>query len=230
MEEVREQPTIMPATVLNGTEGECAMSEVGSQGGTDLGKFKSVQALMDAYVNLQSEFTKKCQMLSELKKDKISQEEKVENSDNLTKNEEKSEIFDEKTSNNENLQVENENSEESLEKFLSENSEANGYVEEIKKRFSSTSTQKQNPYSVAWGEVVLSHLKDGTAGDPIINQFILSDEKIKNKIIEDYISSLAGANAPIVMSSQSGERLSGVMPDSPKTLEDAKILTSKMFS
>ena len=69
MEENREQPIIMPATALNAAEENSAMSEIGSQNG-ELGKFKNSKALLDAYNNLQSEFTKKCQMLSQLQKDK----------------------------------------------------------------------------------------------------------------------------------------------------------------
>ena len=67
MEENREQPIIMPATALNAAEENSAMSEIGSQNG-ELGKFKNSKALLDAYNNLQSEFTKKCQMLSQLQK------------------------------------------------------------------------------------------------------------------------------------------------------------------
>ena len=71
MEEFREQPTIMPAQALNPAYDNDAMSEVGSQNQDgQLGKFKSVQALMDAYDNLQAEFTKKCLLLSELEKEK----------------------------------------------------------------------------------------------------------------------------------------------------------------
>ena len=231
MEENREQPTIIPATALNGANEDCAMSEVGSQEGeANKGKYKTVQALMDAYQSLQSEFTKKCQMLSELKKDKtadLSQknlEENVENNESLNSSnqEVESEKIDDETLEN--------SEEEKLKQFLLENSEAKEYVEEIKKRFSSTATKQQNPYSVAWAEVVLSHLKEGSLSDTIINQYVLSDEKVKNKIIEEYLTGLTNSNPPIIMSSQSGERLSGVLPDSPKSLAEAKRIMSKMFS
>lgn len=229
MEENREQPTIIPATALNGANENCAMSEVGSQEGeANLGKFKSVQALMDAYQSLQSEFTKKCQMLSELKKDKtadLSQknlEENVENNEISSTQEGESEKIDDETLEN--------SEEEKLKQFLLENSEAKEYVEEIKKRFSSTAPKQQNPYSVAWAEVVLNHLKEGSLSDTIINQYVLSDEKVKNKIIEEYLTGLTNSNPPIIMSSQSGERLSGVLPDSPKSLAEAKRIMSKMFS
>ena len=52
MEENREQPTMEPANVINITEEERAVSEVGSQGA--YGKFKSAEKLLEAYNNLQS--------------------------------------------------------------------------------------------------------------------------------------------------------------------------------
>ena len=69
----REQPVVEPTDSLNKENDESVVSETGSQK-TDLGKFKNVEALLDAYNNLQSEFTKKCQLLSSLEKDKTEQE------------------------------------------------------------------------------------------------------------------------------------------------------------
>lgn len=221
MEENREQPIIMPATALNQADEleekkeESAMSEIGSLQTDELGKFKSVQALMDAYNSLQAEFTKKCQALSELKKDKI--EEKPSNEDAQTKNIDENE-------NQESL------SEEAFNQFLSENSEASQYAEEIKEKISQ-SAQKQNPYEVAWAKVLLGHLKEGTEkSDQVINQYVLSNENVKNKVIENYLKELSSEKPPIVMSSQGGERVSGIVPDAPKTLSDAKKLVNKMFS
>ena len=201
MEEDREQPTIMPATALNPADDESAMSEVGSLE-VDLGKFKNVQALLDAYNSLQSEFTKKCQMLSRLEKDKMDLESKETTTEN--------------------------GGEEELNSFLEGNMQAQKFADEIKNKFAYT--KKLSPFEVAWAEVVLSHLQEGDKiSDPIINQYVLSDEKVKNKIITDFIKDLGNTNSPIIMSSQSGERLSGVLPDNPKTLDEAKRIVDKMF-
>lgn len=226
MEEIREQPIIMPATALNPAEEEkkeineeSAMSEVGSLNQGDLGKFKSVQALMDAYNNLQAEFTKKCQVLSELKKDKTEEMAK-ENFDH----EEKTEVSTEET----NVSPED-LTEEKFNQFLSENSEAQEYAEEIKEKISSQ--KNSSPYEVAWAKVILGKLKEENENsDKIINQYVLSNENVKNKIIENYLKELSNSKSPLVISSQSGERVSGVMPDTPKTLKDAKKLVNKMFS
>ena len=103
--EDREQPTMEPANVLNATEEESAVSEVGSREKADLGKFKSVEDLMDAYNSLQSEFTRKCQQLSQTLKDKTEIEVPKER-----------ETFDEGKFN----------------EFLEENDKAKNYADEIK--------------------------------------------------------------------------------------------------
>lgn len=50
-------------------QGAEAQKEEGSAVGTDLGKFKSVDALLRAYNSLQAEFTRRSQRLKELEKD-----------------------------------------------------------------------------------------------------------------------------------------------------------------
>lgn len=221
MEENREQPIIMPATALNRADEQSAMSEIGSQN-EELGKFKSVQALMDAYNNLQSEFTKKCQKLSLLQKDKTDEE----NKENL------SEIKQDATNEplNQDLNAESEASfNKNLNSFLENNKQASMFVDEIKEKLSSQ-TQDFSPFEVAWAKVVLSHLNQGDKiNDPIINQYVLSDENVKNKIITDFIASLNSMKPPLIISSQKGERLSGVIPDNPKSLSDAKKIVDRMF-
>ena len=57
-----------------------------------------------------------------------------------------------------------------------------------------------------------------------------SAKELGNKILEEYLTSLNNSKPPIIISSQSGERLSSVIEDSPKTLAEAKKLVDKMFS
>lgn len=209
-DESREQPIEEPVDALNKANEQSTVSEVGSQT-LELGKFKSVEALLDAYNNLQSEFTKKCQMLSQIQKDKLDLiDENLKRNDNIIENQE-------------------EENEDQLNTFLSQNDEAKSFVDEIKTYINQNNV---SPYQVAWANVVLSHLKDNDnkTNDPIINQYVLSDSNVKNKIIEDYIKNLQQSKPPITISSKSGERLSSVIPDSPKTLEEAKNITLGMFS
>ena len=227
-EEKREQPNSEPATALDLAIENSAESEIGSQV-LDLGKFKNAQALLDAYNNLQAEFTKKSQQLSKLKQDKINEEKKEissQESDNLPQNDEKSTENDEKTV--ENIKL-SQNFDNELNLFLEENGMAESYSDEIKSHYLD---KNQNPFERAWASVILSHIKqnDDKSNDPIINQYILSDEKVKNKIIENYLTELSTSRPPVMISSQSGERLSDIKPDSPKTLAEAKEMVGKMFS
>lgn len=209
MEEVREQPAVESQENLE-------KEEAGSQNDS-LGKFKSVQALMDAYENLQSEFTKKCQMLSAFQKDKTAQAEENQNSELVGESQPQEE--------------ENGFSQDAFAQFLEANNEANHYREEIQQSLVSATEQTNSPYEVAWAKVLLNHLKEGDKiSDPIINQYVLSDENVRNKIIESYLKDITKAKPPITISSRMGDRVSSAPTENPKTLADAKRLVDKMFS
>ena len=62
MEENREQPMEEQTNALNKAEDESVASDIGSQNtdsAGEYGKFKSPEALLDAYNNLEKEFTRK---------------------------------------------------------------------------------------------------------------------------------------------------------------------------
>lgn len=219
MEEEREQPTMEPATALNGAEEKSAESEVGSQG--ELGKFKSASDLLEAYNNLQAEFTRKCQLLSSLQKDKMQKEEDKESSDENIKQQNEE-------SNSTNDDITKEEFNQNLNAFLEANSEAAEFAEEIKNKFSEVKT-KTSPFEDAWARVVFSMLKDGKLSDNMIDQYLITNQNVQNKVIESYLKDLQNDKPPLVISS-SGERLSQVEPDSPKTLAEAKAIVDKMFS
>ena len=203
-EEIREQPTEEPANVINITNGDSAVSEVGSH--DTFGKFKSAEKLLEAYNNLQSEFTKKCQLLSQLQKDKMEKENQVE-----------------AESDNNSAKISKLNS------FLDANADAKSFEEEIKEKLNSSSS---DPYQVAWARVVLEHLTSSNqkVSDPIVNKYVLSDSQVRNQVIQDYISDLATHKPPYVISSQGGERVSSISIDTPSSLAEAKEIVNKMFS
>ena len=239
MEEKREQPTMEPANTLDKVNENRAVSDVGSQ---DLGKFKSPQALLDAYNNLQAEFTRKSQLLSQLQKDKIgsdktqNQENFEKNQENSIKNQENLQKFEEMEETIENQEIsqscvqigDDQEYEEKLSQFLLERPEAEKYADEIKNYLKSN--LNNNPFENALANVILSHIVTKKIGDPMIDDYVLSNEQVKNKIIENYLSELANCKPPVVMSSQGGERVSGVLPDRPKTLAEAKKIVNNMFS
>lgn len=234
-EELREQPTMEPATALNKAQENSVESEVGSQNG-ELGKFKNSQALLEAYNNLQAEFTRKCQLLSKLQQDKMqengSDEADKENRpvedqsfDNLQVEEKQS--IDEKQ-NEIDKKDEQSDFEKSFDAFLEANSEAVEFADEIKSRFHQAKTNS-SPFEDAWAKVVFSQLKEGKLSDNMIDQYLLTDEHLKQRVIENYLKNLQNNKPPLVIST-SGERLSKITVDSPKTLAQAKAMVDKMFS
>lgn len=239
MEEKREQPTMEPANTLDKVNENRAVSDVGSQ---DLGKFKSPQALLEAYNNLQAEFTRKSQLLKSIQKDKIdsdkthnqenfekNQENSIKNQENLQKFEEMEETIENQDISQSCVQIgDDQEYEEKLSQFLSERPEAEKYADEIKNYLKSN--LNNNPFENALANVILSHIVTKKIGDPMIDDYVLSNEQVKNKIIENYLSELANCKPPVVMSSQGGERVSGVLPDRPKTLAEAKKIVNNMFS
>lgn len=203
MEEIREQPMEEQTNALNKAEDESVASDIGSQSNGsagEYGKFKSPEALLDAYNNLEKEFTRKCQRLSELEKDKTE-----ENEISL---------------------------EDKFSQFLSENTDAIGYSEEIMKIAQTDDKIKslQDPFMAAWCKVLCEDvLHKASAGDYCLNKYVLSSEEIQHKIVEDYLGKLREQKNPVVISSSSGERVSSAEIEHPSTLEEAKQLVDKMF-
>ncbi len=221
MEEYREQPFMEPANASGEAVENSAVSEEGSlnnltdesltQGvdkeespmpAENYGKFKSLQALVDAYNSLQASFTQKCQRLSQLEKDKTS-EKPTENQLDI---------------------------EQGLNEFLSKNAEAKNYADEIKSQVLSQGETSTNVFENAWNKVILNHVKSASkAKDELVDKYVLSDENVRNKIIEDYINSLNNAQAPIVITSGQGQRVAEAVSSSPTTLSDAKKAMERMF-
>lgn len=194
--EEREQPTMELANALDKAEEKGAESEVGSQTRAELGKFKSVGDLMDAYNSLQSEFTKKCQLLSQMLKDKTDENQKDINEDD----------FD---------------------AFLKDNGGAENYADEIKNL---VKENHSSSFEDAWGRVILNKIKnEDYSSDPLINGYVLSNEELKNRVIQDYLERLKGLSQPYIMTSSKGERVSSITTTPPSSLEEARTLTRKMF-
>ena len=203
MEEIREQPMEEQTNALNKAEDESVASDIGSQNtdsAGEYGKFKSPEALLDAYNNLEKEFTRKCQRLSELEKDKT----------------EENEIsFEDKFS-----QFLSENADATG--YSEEIMKIAQSDEKIK--------SLQDPFMAAWCKVLCEDvLHRASAGDYCLNKYVLSSEEIQHKIVEDYLGKLREQKNPVVISSSSGERVSSAEIEHPSTLEEAKQLVDKMF-
>jgi len=204
--EDREQPEMEPASVLDETKEVSAESDSGSQndnfGETGFGKFKSAEALYEAYKNLQSEFTKKCQKLSEFEKDKT-QENKPS----------PQELDD------------------GLSSFLLKNTDAKNYSDELKEKV--MSEEKDSPFENAWAKIFMETVSSNNSqkyDSPIFKKYVFEDEELKNKVIEIYMKELNANKPPILLNSDSGQRVTKIEPAAPTSLKEAKKMVEDMFS
>ena len=175
--------------------------EIGTEARDAVGKFKDADALLEAYNNLEKEFTKKCQRLSALERDKALEDKE---------NEEK---LDEK-----------------LSKFLLSNGEATKYSEELKEKVKNDDSLKKmdDPFSFAWAEMVFNQIR-GNKTDEAVKNYILSNDDLKNAVIENYVNQLAENKSPIIISAK-GNRVADVATQKPSTLEEAKNLLFDLLS
>ncbi len=211
--ENREQPDEI--LVGLGSE-EQLISEAGEQilNGSQ-SKFKDVKSLEQAYLNLQSEFTRKCQRLSELEKS---------SGDNLleSKNLENNKPF-----------YETESWQESVNNFLKQNPNANEFASEIVNEILKDKDLANNPnsLSIAYNKILASKYipkQNLLEDEDFINNYILTNEKIKEKIISNYIKKLNN-NIPKVIASSHLSSV-GLTPNKkPTTLEEARVLANNMF-
>lgn len=172
--------------------------------GVPIGKFKSVEDLYDAYNNLQAEFTRKSQRLSALEKDKMTE-----------------------TPSNE-LSVE-----DKFKLFLSEKPEAFLYADELKSRVEQNENLKNDAsaYDKVWAELLYEKLTaTNLAKEPLVQNLILKDNGIRNLIVEDYMKQLQENKTPVVMSANSGERVTKTVAPKPDSFEQAKKVVIDLLS
>ena len=179
---------------LEGSQVQEDMQHSEAENGETVGKFKDANALLEAYNNLEKEFTKKCQRLSELEKDKIKEEEEL-----------------------------NKKVEEKLALFLSSNGEATNYKDELVEKVKSDDSLKKmdDPFSYVWAEMVFDKIKNQKTSDEAVKNYILGNENLKNAVIENYINQLSENKSPIIISSN-GNRVATVATQNPANLDDAK--------
>ena len=178
---------------LEGSPSQVEEQKSEAENGEAVGKFKDANALLEAYNNLEKEFTKKCQRLSALEKDKVEEDEAL------------------------NKQVD-----EKLSLFLSTNGEATTYKEELIERVKNDDSLKKmdDPFGYVWAEMVFDKIKNQKA-DVTVKNYILGNDDLKNAVIENYINQLAENKSPVIISSK-GNRVATVATQSPSTLNEAK--------
>ena len=200
---VEEQPEEIEGS-SNSAEMVEKSEESEAERGVPIGKFKSVDDLYQAYNNLQAEFTRKCQRLAEMEKDKTqeaqSQEEKLDIAFKV---------------------------------FLSENQNAVSFADEIKQRVlqSAELVAEEKPFDKVWAQMLVEKLSmPNSTQEPMVQNFVLNDENLKNLVIQNYVKQLQENKAPFVMSSNSGERVTKPATPKPESFEQAKKLVVELLS
>lgn len=207
-----EQPQNLPQTgEVDNTKLE-AEEKAGS-----LGKFKDSDALLSAYNSLQAEFTRKCQRLKELEK----------------QNEEQAELSRESETKESTPLYERENWTEIVADFLSKNDEAKAYSKEICAEIMNNreNYRDEKSLSLAYAKVMKNHLVEKSEvlkdGD-FVENYILSSDEIKDRVMKIYLKELSQNAPPKVLSSGMGEVFSKKV-NRPTTLEEAKKLVQNLM-
>lgn len=174
----------------------------------NLGKFKDVSSLLTAYNNLQAEFTKKCQKLSEISKNSC------DNGQNLPP-QQKTE-WAEKFSN-----------------FLSTHQEAKEYSKEISELLINNTEllNSENALEKAWTKVLMNNfnaLKQQMQNTDFLTQLVSDNAEIKDNIINEYINGVKEKHSPKLINSKNGA-FAVSKNSTASTLEDASRLVRAMF-
>ena len=183
-----------------------------------LTKFKDVKSLEEAYINLQSEFTRKCQKLSELEKENSNLKE-VENKTT----EQKLEPFYEKAEWN-----------DYVKQFLKDNDSAKNYATDIMNVLLQDKVLASMPNSLelAFNKVKAQKYRseEELVSDPnFLQNYVLNNDEIKKTIISNYLNTLKKNKSPQLINSTLTGSL-GVMPQKKaNSLNEAKELAKKLF-
>lgn len=208
---IGEQPSQVEACAV-ATEVE---KEASQPDGSPLGKFQNPEKLLDAYNELQSEFTRKCQKLSEVEK-QLQGVVRDEESGTLSNTDQQEFAWN-----------------KNLKEFLQTHKFANDFAEEITKELVGDENLKNAEdglekayYRVLDKNYVLP--KDLVNDQNFLDNHIYNNEEIKEKIIKEYVASLQKTQSPITVSTAGYDR-NVVGAGKISTLEEAKKYVENMF-
>lgn len=185
-----------------------------SSDGSPLGKFKDSETLLNAYNELQSEFTRKCQKLSEAEK-------KLQETINPVSGDEVKSVSDEFAWN------------KNIGEFLQSHKNAESLVEEITEEILKNSEYKTSPDGLEKAYIKVIENKytpheELAKNQEFLNKYILNNDEIKNKIINEYVSSLQAQRNPINVSN-AGYNGGVAVSNNFSSLEEASRFVEKMF-
>ena len=176
--------------------------------GSQYGKFKDAESLLTAYNNLQAEFTKKCQKLSELEK---------------TQQQDLAPVFSKEDWQNK------------VTDFINTHSDAKKFATDISQEILTNPSlqSKEDALELAWAKVISQKYKpveDMINDDKFVNDYVLSSQQIIQKVLESYIQDLNNKKIPPLVTTSSGGDVAFTPSPKANTLSEAKSLVEAIFN
>ncbi len=169
-------------------------------GSSEFGKFKDAESLLKAYNSLEAEFTKKSQRLSVL------ENESVKTQNELTK------------------QAEND---KRVEEFVNKFDMVKPFSSALKESLKSGEDVDLKEEALRLISKTYKTALDYSQDDEFLNNYIFSNQEIKDKIVKDYLSKIT-QNSPIKVENGSGA-ISLSPPNVPKTIKEAGRLAKSII-
>ena len=200
-----EDATIVQATAVDSVDIGNDIVDASSP----YGKFKDADSLYKAYNELQSEFTRKCQRLSELESSK------VDNVDNIAST---------PTDTTANWQND-------VDEFIKSHRLAMQYSKDITSELMRDSSLSKDRIGLeaAYSRVIESKFQsrdEMIQDEAFLQDYVYSNENIKKKIVNDYLNSIN--RAPTVLGNSSGN-LSFTTNSKPTSLKEARTIVEEML-
>ena len=186
--------------------------------GSNFGKFKDATSLLNAYNNLEKEFTKKSQKLSELmKNNQTTTEEQINSIKEVSEPIFKSSNWQTKVSD-----------------FFEKTPEAKPYAKEIAATIISDKDLAKNKncldYAYALAELKHKVKPADLLNDPKHLEDIFANENIKNKIIANYIQSVSQSKHNLRFISGEANSITPTQPSNkPKSIKEASNILKKLL-
>lgn len=212
---IGEQPLIdesnAQSEIVEVEEKEGASCQNDSCSGS-LGKFKDAESLLLAYNNLQAEFTRKCQKLSEVSKELEQSQQSAKEQEPIYKSENWQTVVND---------------------FLAKNTEAQKYSSDIANEILNDQSLQMSPNALelAWARVMQKNYyePDVLAQDQnFLNEKILNRDEIKTQVLEEYFKNIQKQKIPPVISG-SGE-VAVAVAKAPQNMAEAKLAVEKLFN
>lgn len=173
-------------------------NEIGSNEG--YGKFKDAESLLKAYTNLEAEFTKKSQKLKALETEQM----------------EKS-----------NLESKNAEIERKVNEFVTKFEIVKPFSSALKESLQSDENLVLEEKAMDLVQKNYKQAKDYVQDEEFLNNYIFSNQTIKDRIVKDYLSKLT-QNSPIKMDLSSGN-IPLTPPSQPSTIAEAGRLAKSII-